>query len=484
MPTQPGPRADDRWRLAAPPSPTPMALLARAGKLAAIPQRDGMKTHSNTAPRNAQAQAPNHPPLARDGYGNPQAIPEGAAGWRLKRETGGRPKTIVGADRQPARFPIDITADDIEEMVGAGTYRVYAIGADGEVLDYVTTVGVGEPAPAEPEPAPASPGPLRGAGSDLRFALETILQMSRAQADSLKAVALAQADWVKGLASAKALPRNGYPVMPQPPAYRVRDEEDEEDEDDDNEDDDSGNDDEPAEATSPWLGMVTALTPILQTYGQSLMQKVAPAAPTEPAAPAEPPPPHNASPEQPAEGPDPVAVAPNPMIHLSEINVRLTAFERKFLNALLRGNQGDQVTDLLIAMSVDEAAAFVKENIARVQAERDAATRAGGAPPAKASPTEASPTDSLPAETPPVETRPAETRPARDPCGVLGFMPRVLAASAYLTAEEKAAVMWLVPRFPAARFEELKVKLLRMTPRDAAMWIRENLAALRAEVPS
>jgi hypothetical protein len=63
-------------------------------------------------------------------------------------------------------------------------------------------------------------------------------------------------------------------------------------------------------------------------------------------------------------------------------------------------------------------------------------------------------------------------------------MSRVLAASAYLTAEERAAVMWLMPRFPAARLEELKVKLLRMTPREAAMWIRENLAALRAEVSS
>src|SRR6186713_1072269 len=99
-----------------------------------------MKTHSNTAPRNTQD--PNHPPLARDGYGNPLAIPDGAAGWYLKRETGGRPKMIVGADRQPARFGLDLSADDLESMVGAGTYRVYAIGADGDVIDYVTTVSV------------------------------------------------------------------------------------------------------------------------------------------------------------------------------------------------------------------------------------------------------------------------------------------------------------------------------------------------------
>jgi hypothetical protein len=89
-----------------------------------------MKAHSNTAPRNPQP--PSHPPLAGDGNGNSLAIPDDAAGWCLKRETGGRPKMIIGADRQPARFSLDITADDVEEMVGAGTYRVYAIGAEEE----------------------------------------------------------------------------------------------------------------------------------------------------------------------------------------------------------------------------------------------------------------------------------------------------------------------------------------------------------------
>jgi hypothetical protein len=61
---------------------------------------------------------------------------------------------IVGADRQPARFPLDVTTDDVEAMVGAGTYRVYAIGADGQVLDYVTTVSVGESALADSDPEP------------------------------------------------------------------------------------------------------------------------------------------------------------------------------------------------------------------------------------------------------------------------------------------------------------------------------------------
>ena len=53
-----------------------------------------------------------------------------------------------------------------------------------------------------------------------------------------------------------------------------------------------------------------------------------------------------------------------------------------------------------------------------------------------------------------------------------------------LTAEERAAVMWLLPKFSAERVGELKVQLLAMTPHDAAMWIRDNLEVLRAEVAS
>jgi len=187
---------------------------------------------------------------------------------------------IVGADRQPAHFPLDVDADDIEAMVGAGTYRVYAVGADGEVIDYVTTVSVGEQAAAEPEPAPASLGMTRGASSDLRFALETILQMSRAQSDSLKAVALAQADWVKGLATARALPRNGYPALAPPAKYRVLEEP--EDTSDEDSDDNEADDDTPA--GPPWLEAINAVAPVLQTYGEIFKQKLRPA-PVVPEAP-------------------------------------------------------------------------------------------------------------------------------------------------------------------------------------------------------
>lgn len=445
-----------------------------------------MKTHSNTAHRNAQD--PSHPPLARDASGNPLAIPDGAAAWCLKRETGGRPKMIAGVDRQPARFPLDVTADDVEGMVGAGTYRVYAIGADGEVIDYVTTVSVGQPAPAESEPAPTSLGPSRGAGSDLRFALETILQMSRAQSDSLKAVALAQADWVKGLATAKALPRNGYPVAAPPPPYRVLDEResgDDDDDDDDDEDEDDGGELSSAPTmplVPPWLETINQLTPVLKTCGELagefFKRKFSPSTPAVPEGP------RNAAPEDLAGGTEPATAPANPMIHLSEINAHLTGFERKFLNVVLRGPQGGELANVLLTMSVEEAASFVKEQIARVQAERDAPAREGAASPASSPPNDAplvdAPVDAPPADAPPTEVKPVPTASG----GSLGFMSHVLAASAYLTAEERATVMWLVPRFPAARLEELKAQLLQMAPRDTAAWIREHLPALRAEVAS
>ncbi len=370
-----------------------------------------MKNNSNAATRNSSD--PNHPPLARDAQGNPIPVPDGTAAWMLKRDTGGRPRTIVAnSDRQPARFQLDTTPDEIEGMFGAGTYRVYAITEVGETIDYVTTVIVGENAVKED-------APLRSearSSSDLRFALETILQMARAQSDSLRAVAEAQADWVKGLATAKALPRNGgWSPPPPPPPPPANDDDDEEDEDEDE-----------GSEMPPWLEVINNIAPALQTYGEVLKMRFSP-------------PPRNAAPE-PSSG-------PNAMVHLSEINARVTPVERKYLNLVLRGKDGGRVTDMLLGWSVDEAVEWVKYQVAGAQAER-----------------------STPNETPPAASG--------------DFMAHVMAGAAFLTAEERAAVMWLLPKFAPARLEELKAQLLAMAPQDAASWIRDNLEALRAEVAS
>jgi len=242
--------------------------------------------------------------------------------------------------------------------------------------------------------------------------------MARAQSDSLRAVAEAQADWVKGLATAKALPRNAAYAPPPPPQVTSVD------------DDEADEDDEEEPAMPPWLEMINSIAPVVQTYGEVLKAKFAPAVP------------RNVAP--------PAADGPNGMIHLSEINACLSPIERKFLNLVLRGEGGATVTDELLAMNVREAVAFVKDQVARAQAERAAPSEKPAAPPP----------------------------PGGD------FTTHVLAGSAFLTAQERAAVMWLLPRFSPARVEELKTQLLAATPHDAAMWIRDNLDALRAEVAS
>jgi hypothetical protein len=228
----------------------------------------------------------------------------------------------------------------------------------------------------------------------------------------------------------------------------------------------------------PLAEAITSLIPMLKTYGELggewLKRRFSSQAPTGTGTP------RNVAPEAAAGGTRP-ASAPNPMVHLSEINAHLTPFERKFLNVLIRGNHGGDVADMLLTMSVDEASAFVKENVARAQAHH-ATSQSGAARPADVPAVDAPAVDA-PAVNAPAVGAPAETEPApAAPDGSPGFMAHVLAASAHLTAEERATVMWLVPRFPAARLEELKTQLLRMTPRDAATWIREHLPALRAEV--
>ena len=147
------------------------------------------------------------------------------------------------------------------------------------------------------------------------------------------------------------------------------------------------------------------------------------------------------------------------MVHLSEINAQLTGVERKFLNLVLRGEHGPRVTEVLLSMAVPECAAFVKDQVARARAEREGSSDEHGVPGEE-----------------------SEVRPPATPHSEGDFMAHVLAGSAFLTAEERAAVMWLLPKFPADRVQELTAMLMQMSPRDAAMWIKEHLGDLRREV--
>jgi hypothetical protein len=386
----------------------------------------------------------------------------------MKRETRGRPRLIIGPDRQAVRFAFDTTPDDVEEMVGPGTYRVYALNEVGTLIDYVTTIVVGadqEDHGDIPTSSAIATTAIRGPGSDLRFALETIRDTNRVLADSLKAVAASQADWVKGLAVAKSLPRNAPSWYLQPPPR----------DDDDDDDDDGGETDGAtpvpdlatvnAQIQASTLGSMAKIADAFTAGVQTVKDirnlvtglKQPPAPPVEP--------PRNAAPPATAEPP---TAAPNPMIHLAEINARLTKEERRFLSEVLRGEDGQGVTEQLLALSVDEAVVRVRLAIRRLRPNR----RSAAPPPV--------PSDQAPAEAPsPVVIPPEVTEH-----GAKDFMGHVIAASAFLTAEERAAVLWLFPKFPADRLEQLKVQLLRMTPEEAAAWVKANLEALRDEVSS
>jgi hypothetical protein len=185
-----------------------------------------MKATSTAAPQNE------HPPLARDAQGNLLPIPDGTCAWRVCRHTKGRPRIVNGPDKQPARFPLDTTAEDLADACGADTYRVYALDDVGNVIDYLTTIELGREQlrnAAEPEVTlPAAR--VLPVSSDLRYALEAVTHMARTNADAMRAVAESQAEWIKSISSARGFFRNAPPQLPPPEPADSYDEDDEEDE--------------------------------------------------------------------------------------------------------------------------------------------------------------------------------------------------------------------------------------------------------------
>jgi hypothetical protein len=194
-----------------------------------------------------------HPPLARDAQGHLLPLPEGTCAWRICRHTKGRPRVINGPDKQPARFPLDTTAEELADACGADTYRLYAIDDVGTVIDYVTTLETGRELrnanEAEVTVLPVSRA--MSGSSDLRYALEAVAHMARTNADAMRAVAESQAEWIKAISSARGFFRNAPP--PQLPQAAE-------------ESDDSDEDDE-----QPKADWVKQLQPIVATVVQQLI---------------------------------------------------------------------------------------------------------------------------------------------------------------------------------------------------------------------
>ena len=262
-----------------------------------------------------------HPPLARDAAGNLVSVPEGTLAWRLCRHTGGRPRVVHGPDREPLRVPLDVTPEDVLDLCGPDTYRVYALDEVGNVLDYVTTVEVGlRHRNAAPEPEPQAFTANRGQSNDLRYALEAITHMARTCADSLRAVSEAQADWVKTIAMAKGLPRNVAMPLPMPDRY---DEEDDEEEADDAE-------------LAPQQGGIEAITKMIAPYVPGLME--------------------NWSAKK-------ASSQPNAMGHLARIQGQLTPNERAFLDVLLQDSDSEAIAADLSSRTVEDAVAMIRREV-------------------------------------------------------------------------------------------------------------------------
>ena len=205
-----------------------------------------------------------HPPLARDANGNLLPVPTGTAAWRICRHTDGRPKIIKGPDRQAARFALDTTLDDLIDACGPDRYHVYALDAVGEVIAHVTTLDAGiEPRNAA-EPAitvlPAMRGPA--VASDWRYALETIAQIARTNADAMRAVAESQAEWIKSITSARGFFRNALQPMLPPPEPKNDEEED-------------GDEDELDQQPAPSKNIYDVLAPLAEHWAPSTAPLVA-----------------------------------------------------------------------------------------------------------------------------------------------------------------------------------------------------------------
>lgn len=217
-----------------------------------------MKASSSSAPQNE------HPPLARDAQGNLLALPEGTCAWRICRHTKGRPRIINGPDKQPARFPLDTTADDLADACGADTYRIYALDEVGNVIDYVTTIETARELrnAGDVDTALVPTSRTASGGSDLRYALEAITHIARVNADAMRAVAESQAEWIKSISSARAFFRNAPALQLQAPAEEQGADDDEDDED---------------EPKADWVEM---LQPIVGTIVQQLITSFTATKPT------------------------------------------------------------------------------------------------------------------------------------------------------------------------------------------------------------
>ncbi|MGH9884617.1 MAG: hypothetical protein ACREBE_03760, partial [bacterium] len=244
--------------------------------------------------------SPSTVPLARDQDGNPIELPDGAIGWRIRRQTGGRPRLLLDSKKQPMLFPLDYTIADVEDILPPGSYLLDVVDKSGEALGVTVGLSLGMPRNAESvesdndNNAPTVvPTTLPNTTSDVRLVLEANvratqmafihnqrtlelgLRMAETLRDGVQVLASSQADWIKSVSSARGFFRNtAQPLAPVEVKQLTvttggGDDDDGEDDDDvtddghdggdGGDDDDSGGDGSPSTAkhwSEAWLPVV------------------------------------------------------------------------------------------------------------------------------------------------------------------------------------------------------------------------------------
>jgi hypothetical protein len=251
-------------------------------------------------------------PLARDSDGNPFELPDGAAYWRVRRQTGGRPRKVLGVDRQPLRVPLEMTAEELEDVLGPSSYLLDLHDQAHNSLNVTVpvTVGSGVDAPDDEarEVAEASPAvvALPATTNEVRLVLEaniramsasfqhnerqlvTSQRMAETLREGVRVLADAQADWIKSLTSAKGYLRNAGSttvVAAQPKSDA------DEDDTTEHEEEEEYVEEEYVEEKH-WMDkfgeqLVPVMPMIMAWVGQKLAPSAGPAAPTATSAPSE-----------------------------------------------------------------------------------------------------------------------------------------------------------------------------------------------------
>lgn len=190
--------------------------------------------------------SPSTVPLARDADGNLIELPDGAVGWRIRRQTGGRPRLLLDVRKQPMLFPLDYTMADVEDVLSPGSYLLDVVDKGGEPLGVTVAASIGmlrnaesiEPDNSNNHDGAATmptvvPTSLPNTTSDVRLVLEANvratqmafihnqrtleigLRMAETLRDSVQVLATSQADWIKSISSARGFFRNaGQPLAP------------------------------------------------------------------------------------------------------------------------------------------------------------------------------------------------------------------------------------------------------------------------------